>query len=81
MWFGGGVLSFQMKKSTIMLPFSYLPIDVLVNLFANLSKIKVPHVNGSLVKLREIEILCELYCFFHIYLYLSMCWSTFLQIE
>jgi hypothetical protein len=77
-WFGGGVLSLQMKKSTIMLPSSYLPIDVLVNLFANLSKIKVPHISGSLVKLSEIKILCELYCFFHIYL--SMCWSIFLQI-
>ncbi len=67
-----------MKKSTITLPFSYRPIDVLVNLFANVSKIKVPRISGSLVKLSEIKILCGLYCFFHIYL--SMCWSIFLQI-
>jgi hypothetical protein len=75
-WWG---LVFQMKKSTIMLPFPYLPINVLVNLFANLVKIKVPHVSGSLVKLSEIKILCELYCFFHIYLSMC-CWSIFLQI-
>jgi uncharacterized ubiquitin-like protein YukD len=68
-WFGGGVLFLQMKKSTILLPFSYLPIDVLVNLFANVSKIKVPRIGGSLVKLSEIKILCELYFFSHLPIY------------
>ncbi len=59
--------------------FSHLPIYVLlVNLFANLNKIKIPCVSGSLVKLSEIKVSCELYCLFHIYL--SMCWSIFLQI-
>jgi hypothetical protein len=37
--------------------FSCLPIDVLVNLFANLNTITVPRACGSLVKLNEIKVL------------------------
>jgi len=69
-WWWGFVSSNEKVNNNVAL--SYRPIDVLVNLFANVSKIKVPHISGSLVKLSGIKILCELYFFSHLPIYVLL---------